>query len=200
VKRLFLALCLASIAACKKPEGHNAPAAAPAGQSAPAAAAWSDAKLKAYLVLQEGLLGVLAPVAGDGGRARIRSDEELAYEEGKLRRASGLTDAEVDTLNRLTAALVTRKVLQQAAEVGSMATELGRARAELPDGSVPEVDAALEVIAERKKREAAYLEERARFGDALVDVALPHEEALLRNWRRMMHLGQEVGEAREGEH
>lgn len=203
MKRLFLAAALAASFGCKRPAPAADGGPLPAAAAAPAAAGWSDAELKAYLAFQEGLISVIGPqrlADGGWGKPRLRTEEELAYEEGKLRRQSGLTDQQIDTLNRLTAALGTRKVLQKVADMEELQEELRRAREELPDGSVPEVDAALEVMAERKKREAAYTEERARFGDALVNAALPHEEALLQNWARMMSGAHEYGEAKEGEH
>jgi hypothetical protein len=166
--------------------------AALAAKDAPAGPAWTDAKLEAYLELQQALVAQLTEPHP--------SDDALAASEARLRKASGLTDAEVDTLNRLTAALVTRRMMIQVAEMGSMAKELARTRAELPDGSVPEVDSALQAMAERKKREGAYLEQRARFGDALIDVALPHEDALIQHWGAMMRAAHQSGEAREGEH
>ncbi len=199
MKRLVL-IGLAAFAACKKPAsagGDGGPAAA----AGPAASGWTDAKVRAYLALQQGLTQAMHPeVRVDGGPGRIRTDPEMAEAEAKLRKASGLTDDEVKTMNALTAALLMRQVMGGLAEVQAMQGELARARAEVPDGSVPEVDAALVAMTERKKRHEMLVEERARFGDALIDVALPHKEALVQNWAAMMRSAQEFGETREGEH
>jgi hypothetical protein len=200
MKRFVLIVAVAVACGCKKPGPPDAGVTA-APEASGAAVGWSEAKVLAYLELQRGLAAGLEPLAGpDGGSGRIRTDEELAYEEGKLRRASGLSEQEIDTLNRLTAALVTRDTMAKISQLQAEQAELARLRAEVPDGSVPEVDQALEVLAERKKREAAMPEERARFGNALVDLALPHRQALISNWGALMHAAQEFGETREGEH
>lgn len=201
MKRLVLIVAVAALAGCKKPGGADAGGGPVGPEAAAAPTGWSEAKVLAYLELQKGLAAMLGPVSGvDGGPGRIRSDEELAYEEGKLRRASGLTDQEVDTLNRLTAALVARDTMARISQLQADQAELARVRAEVPDGSVPEVDQALLVLEERKKREAAMPEERAKFGSALVDLVLPHKQALIGNWGSLMHAAQEFGETREGEH
>lgn len=156
--------------------------------------------MKAYLKLQTELISALrqGPPADAGpGRPAHPTEEELAQVEAKLRKASGLTDEEVATLNTLATALITGEVMRTMAELGSMKNELAEARQGLPDGSVPEVDEALAAIARRQQRDQAMAEERAQFGDALVDAALPHRAALMENWSKLMDAAGEVGEARE---
>jgi hypothetical protein len=199
VKRLFLVV-MVGLVGCKKPAGEVSPNGAPAAEGQRPATGWSDAKVREYLRYQRGLVELITPTElPDGGVSipPVRSDEEMARLEAGLRRVSGLTDAEITVLGRATGALFTRRTLIKMNEIGSMQKELQRARTEVPDGSVPEVDAALVVEEERQKRQAAYTEERAKFGDALIDVLVPHEQELISNWTAMMNSAADYAEARE---
>ena len=192
-----LSLCVA----CKKPpapaEPGTDPAAAPGIGAAPQC---TDAKMRAYLKLQVDLFTILGPLSkADGGRALL-SDVALAQAEARVRKTSGLTDSEVKILNDLATALIVLEVMRKLGEMGSLEKQLAEAKEGLPDGSVPEVDQALLVVAERKKRYEQLPEERARFGDALINAAQPHRQALMENWSKLMDAAGEIGEVREGEH
>jgi hypothetical protein len=195
-----LVLALLCVAACKKP-GDKGGATGPAQASSDAGpSADTAAKVKAYLGYQRGMIVLLAPTAAvDGGVAKavVLSDEEQARAEGKLRKESGLTDTEIDAFNQVVAALFTRNVMARVAAVASLAPELEKARAELPDGSVPEIDRALATLEEAKKRTSNYDEERARYGSALIDALLPFEQELLANFGAMMNSAHASGEAAE---
>jgi hypothetical protein len=203
MKRLF-AVVLFAIAGCKKPaEAVGTPEARSAQGGDAGDAAWAPARVKAFVGYQRGMLALLVPpLLADGGYGKpsIKTDEDLARAEDKLRKASGLSDAEIGTMNTLAAALYTRHVMLKVTEATSLAGELEKARAELPDASVPEIDRALAAATEAQKRAGHYEQERARFGDALVDAALPFEQELLANFGAMMNSAHELGEAREDEH
>lgn len=198
VRRLAaLSACLLGVA-CTRP-APDAPVAPPAEPGAapaegPAAVTLTDEKVRAYLRYQKALLiqrGLAEDVAApDAGLRPYVPPEPRAAAKGEdaVRRVSGLSDAEIELLDRLAGALFTRRFSQSLRTTEGLAMQVELTGSQLPDEEREQFKGVIDKMRARDKELEKLPQERDRFGGANVDLALKYESELTSNWQRLSGL------------
>lgn len=182
--RLAIPLLLL-LSAC--PPRAQAPAdASAAGEDAGQAdGGWrlTPARLDAWLRYQSAL-NAQAPERRDGGALREEVRRRALLERG-LRATHGLTQEDLDRLEELVGAVVARRALARISGVEAV-RELERAAAGLKDAPRAQAEQALAELKERASQAERFSAERARFGDASVDVVLGRLADVEQTWDAML--------------
>jgi hypothetical protein len=181
---------------------RSVPSAADAGSvrevAAPARDAGAEftlAKLDAFLGYERALRAGQRPSTaelrkssrvGDGGTRALEEAyaglKRQAERERALRADAGLTTAEVQALESLTAAVALARAGSGGREMSQALDELSAAKDQLPQEQRAAVERTLERLRAEEERSRTLTEVRATWGDAPVDLVLQRERAVLELW------------------
>jgi hypothetical protein len=215
--RAWMLVLVTGLLACKR-EGPPASSSAPDASVAQADAtaevdagteqpwAVTAAELDAFIAYQTEMLGVWSAMVKDlqrlteqgegtgkaAARARTQVGEALrkrAEEEERAREKAGLTEAQVDALERLVADVLLQRAARRSAEDEALARQHAEIMAKLP----PEARAAFEQTfpggaASADAGTSELAAERALHGDQNVDRVLEREAQLTALWQKLMQV------------
>lgn len=123
---------------------------------------------------------------GDGGTRALEEAyaglKRQAERERALRADAGLTTAEVQALESLTAAVALARAGSGGREMSQALDELSAAKDQLPQEQRAAVERTLERLRAEEERSRTLTEVRATWGDAPVDLVLQRERAVLELW------------------
>jgi hypothetical protein len=195
-----VALLVLAAGACRRnasqpPAPDAGPAAAAPGGPADAGLRLTVAKLDGFLAYERLLRGESAPSAREVRRLSQAADGgERALEEAyaglqqrteraqALRADAGLTPAEVQALETLTAEVALARAGAGGPELEEALRALEAAKDQLPPEQRAGVERTVARLREQQERARTLSEVRARWGDAAVDVVLAREKAVLELW------------------
>jgi hypothetical protein len=127
-----------------------------------------------------------ARVVGDGGTRAVEEAytglKRQAERERALRADAGLTTAEVQALETLTAEVALARAGSGGREMSQALDELSAAKDQLPQDQRAAVERTLERLRAEEERSRTLSEVRATWGDAPVDLVLQREPAVLELW------------------
>ncbi|MBI3183484.1 MAG: hypothetical protein HYZ28_15205 [Myxococcales bacterium] len=211
---LVLAIVL-SVFGCKKerpaPTEGVAPAAPGQAPEAPPPPdqpyVLTSEKLQAYLSYQEAMIQVYAGAVSDiqalgaqadagryqgpiGGLAAaeevMKATERRAAAEAEARKATGLSERDVDAIGKMVTDVISKRSLASAMSVGSLIEEMEKLKAAGPPEQKEGLEASISELKKQQEELQSLTEERRRYGSGNVDLLLTREKELTRNWEALM--------------
>ncbi|MFZ5469032.1 MAG: hypothetical protein ACOZIN_06280 [Myxococcota bacterium] len=163
----------------------------------------TEAKLTAFFDYQRKVLGLYAPTTkdlarldahGDGGVApAAQGAEEVldevdkrAQAEARARAEAALTEEDVQVIGQMVSDVFAKRALARALDHEGMLAQLQKMKEGLPAEAREGVEKSIAEMRAQQEERARLAEERAKYGDANVELLLRREEELARNWEALL--------------
>lgn len=167
-------------------------------RAAPETRLLTASEVDAYVAFQKRVLALLGQAQrdargyADGGvaaQARLFAALKVrAQQEDAARRESGLGEAEIEMMDRLSQAVLAKRAFAKSFDYDAQIRQFQRVREKLPEAERARVEETLAALQRQKDRVLGLTEERDLFGGANVDLMLVREAELERTYEATLEL------------